>query len=270
MESIGSSKVAAMTDRAAIDAIVDDCDRYWRAAGLRRRTVADMRSQLERHLVEASLEGRSPESVVGPDTAGFAMEWAAAESSDADLPAWDDVVRRRRRKFEWTDVVMLLIVAGALAVGIATRGEGGSMDNETWRWIWVGAALFLGFAEMVTAGFFMLPFAVGAVIAAILAFTGVAPEIQMAVFVASSLISLVLLQRYVRKEDEHQPAVGSNRFVGQLAVVIQPVDRTSGSGRVRMETEDWRAVTDGEPIGTGTEVQVVDVRGARLVVEPTD
>ena len=144
------------------------------------------------------------------------------------------------------------------------------MDNETWRWIWVGAALFLGFAEMVTAGFFMLPFAVGAVIAAILAFTGVAAEIQMAVFVASSLISLVLLQRYVRKEDEHQPAVGSNRFVGQSAVVIQPVDRTSGSGRVRMETEDWRAVTDGEPIEVGTEVHVVDVRGARLVVEPAD
>ena len=270
MESIGSSKVAAMTDRAAIDAVVADCERYWRAAGLRRKVVADMRSQLEHHLVEASLEGRSPESVVGPDTASFAMEWAEAESSSTDLPAWEDVVRRRRRKFEWTDVMMLLIVAAALAVGIATRGEGDSMDNETWRWIWVGAALFLGFAEMVTAGFFMLPFAVGAVIAAILAFTGVAPEIQMAVFVASSLISLVLLQRYVRKEDEHQPAVGSNRFVGQRAVVLQPVDRTSGSGRVRMDTEEWRAVTDGEPIAAGTEVHVVDVRGARLVVEPTD
>jgi membrane protein implicated in regulation of membrane protease activity len=271
MESTGSSRVGGMTDRFAIDALVADCERYWKAAGLPRRVVADMRAQLERHLIEASLEGRSPESVVGADTAAFAMEWAAAEGPDGDdLPAWEDVVRRRRRRFEWTDLGILMIVAGAIVVGLATRGQGDSMDNETWRWIWVGAALFLGFAEMVTAGFFMLPFAVGAVIAAVLAFMDVAPEIQLTVFIASSLLSLVLLQRLVRKDDEHQPAVGSNRFVGQRAVVLQTVDRSSGTGRVRMDTEEWRAVTDGDPIDAGTEVEVVDVRGARLVVEVTE
>jgi membrane protein implicated in regulation of membrane protease activity len=266
MESTVSSRVATVTDRVAIDAVLADCERYWRAAGVRRRTVAEMRTQLEHHLVEAGFEGRSPESVVGPDPAVFAREWAAAEGADSELPAWDDVVRRRRRKFEWTDVMMLLTVAVALAVGIATRGQGENMDTETWRWIWVGAALFLALAEMVTAGFFMLPFAVGAVIAAVLAFSGVSPEIQMTVFIASSLLSLFLLQRYVRREDEHKPAVGANRFIGSRAVVLQPVDRTSGSGRVRMDTEEWRAVTDGEPIDAGTEVLVVDVRGARLVV----
>lgn len=144
------------------------------------------------------------------------------------------------------------------------------MDNETWRWIWVGAALFLGFAEMVTAGFFMLPFAVGAVIAAALAFFDVAPEIQLTVFIASSLLGLLVLQRYVRQEDEKQPAIGSNRYVGSRAVVLQTVDPSSGSGRVRMETEEWRAVTDGDVIEAGTEVQVVEVRGARLVVSPTE
>jgi len=259
-----------MTDRFAIDTVVADCERYWKAAGIPRRVVAGMRAELERHLIEASLEHRTPESVVGPDTASFAMEWAAAERSDGDLPPWEDVFRRRRRRFEWTDLLMLMIVAGALVVGLLTRGEGDSMDNETWRWIWVGAALFLGFAEMVTAGFFMLPFAVGAALAAILAFLDVAAEIQLTVFIASSLVSLVLLQRFVQKGDEHQPAVGSNRFVGQRALVLETVDRASGSGRVRMDTEEWRAVTDGDPIEQGSEVRVVDVRGARLVVEATE
>lgn len=270
MESIGSSKVVDVTDRVAIDAVVADCVRYWKASGLSTRVVAEMRAQLEQHLVEASFAGRTPESVVGPDTAAFAMEWAAAEGPGTDLPAWDDVFRRRRRTFEWTDLLMLVVVAGAIAVGLAVRGEGDSMDNETWQWIWVGAALFLGFAEMITAGFFMLPFAVGAVIAAVLAFLDVAPEIQLTVFIAASLVSLLVLQRFVRHGDEHQPAVGSNRFVGQHAVVLQPVDRTSGSGRVRMDTEEWRAVTDGDRIEAGTEVKVVDVRGARLVVEPAE
>ena len=144
------------------------------------------------------------------------------------------------------------------------------MENEVWRWIWVGAALFLGLAEMVTAGFFMLPFAVGAVIAAVLAFMDVEPVVQLVVFIVTSVVALVVLQRYVRKEDERQPAIGSNRFVGQRAVVLQTVDRTSGTGRVRMDTEEWRAVTDGSPIEAGTEVEVTEVRGARLVVQATE
>lgn len=259
-----------MTDRAGIDAVVADCERYWRAVGIKRRVAAEMRAELEQHLVDASLEGRSPEVVVGPDTAAFAMEWAAAERSGGDIPSWDDVFRRRSRRLGWSDAAILLIVAAAIFVGLATRGEGGDMENEVWRWIWVGAALFLGFAEMVTAGFFMLPFAVGAVIAAVLAFMDVGAVVQLIVFIVTSLAALVVLQRFVRKEDEHQPAIGSNRFIGQRAVVLQAVDRTSGTGRVRMDTEEWRAATDGPAIEAGTEVTVVEVRGARLVVEPTE
>jgi len=144
------------------------------------------------------------------------------------------------------------------------------MDAEMWRWIWVAAAVILGFAEIMTAGFFMLPFAVGAVIAAVLAFMDVAPAAQMGVFVVTSLISLVALQRFVRSTDEHQPRVGSNRFVGQRAVVLEDIDPATGSGRARFDTEEWRATTDGAPIASGTVVTVVDVRGARLVVEPAE
>lgn len=271
MQSTESWRRAAVTDRFAIDSLVADCERYWQAAGIKRSMVNDMRTELEHHLVEASLAGRTPEAVVGPDTAAFAREWAAAQgASEEQLPTWEEAVRGRGRRFAWTDMAILVIVAAAIAIGLATRGQGGGMDNETWRWIWVGASLFLGFAEIVTAGFFMLPFAVGAVIAAILAFADVAPVVQLVVFIASSLVALIVLQRFVRKEDEHQPAIGSNRFIGQRAVVLETVDRSSGTGRVRMDTEEWRAVTDGQRIEVGTEVEVVDVRGARLVVDPAE
>jgi membrane protein implicated in regulation of membrane protease activity len=259
-----------MTDRAAIDTITRDCERYWRSAGIARRTAAEMRAELEQHLVDASLDGRSPESVVGPDTAAFAVEWAAAASGETRLPAWEDVFRRRSRRFRWTDLAILVAVAAALVVAVSARGEGDGMETEAWRWIWVGAAVILGFAEMVTAGFFMLPFAVGAVLAAVLAFMDVDPAIQMGVFVASSLIALVGLQRFVKHSDEKQPRIGSNRFVGMRALVLEEIDRVKGTGRARMDTEEWRATTDGDPIAVGTEVTVVDVRGARLVVEPTE
>ena len=260
-----------MTDRVAINTVAADCERYWRAAGIKRRIAAEMRAELEQHLIEALIDGRTPESVVGADTATFAIEWAeATDRSRGALPTWDEVFRRRKRRFNWADLAILAIVAGAIVIGLATRGEGDGMDTETWRWIWIGAALFLGFAEMMTAGFFMLPFAVGAVIAAVLAFMDVAPAIQLVVFIATSLIALILLQRFVRHGDEAQHPIGANRFVGRTAIVLEAIDRTTGAGRVRMETEEWRATTDGDQIAVGTEVLIIGVRGTRLVVEPTE
>lgn len=272
MESIVSSMEAMVTDRAAIDAMLEDCARYWRASGIRRSVVRDMRQELEQHLVDATGEGRDLADVVGHDIAGFATDWALEKRGpDARLPSWDETVRGRRRGFGWMDVGILFVVTAVIAVALVTRGEGGGdVDNETWRFIWVGAAVFLGFAEVVTAGFFMLPFAAGAVIAAILAFAGVAPAIQLLVFIVSSLLALIALQRFVRHGDEHRPMVGANRFVDQRATVLEEIDRVSGAGRVRMDTEVWRATTEGGPIAAGTEVRVVDVRGARLVVEPTE
>ena len=125
--------------------------------------------------------------------------------------------------------------------------------------------------EMITAGFFSLPVALGATVAAILAFAGASVGVQWIAFVALSLVGLILLQRYARKEDETQPTVGANRFIGQRALVLEEVDRLNSRGRVRMDTEQWRATTEGaEKIPAGTEVLVIGVVGSRLVVVPAD
>ena len=58
------------------------------------------------------------------------------------------------------------------------------------------------------------------------------------------------------------------RYVDAVATVTESIDRVAGTGRVRMDTEQWRATTDGDSVlEQGIEVVVVDVRGARLVVE---
>lgn len=144
------------------------------------------------------------------------------------------------------------------------------MDNETWRWVWVVATLVLGFGEIVTAGFFMLPFAVGAFVATILAWLDVAPIVQLLTFIGVSLVSLFLLQTFVRKGDEDTPLMGSNRMLGQRGRVIETIDPQTGVGRVRVETEDWRATTDGPDLQVGTAVLVVGIRGTRLVVEKAE
>lgn len=144
------------------------------------------------------------------------------------------------------------------------------MSNEAWLWFWIGAAVFLAVAEIFTAGFFMLPFAVGAAAAAALAYADVGEIPQLIVFLVVSLIALFTLRRFVVHGDEKQHPVGANRFVGQRARVIEAIDPAHGAGRVRMDTEVWRATSDGGPIAEGADVKVVEVRGTRLVVAPLD
>jgi membrane protein implicated in regulation of membrane protease activity len=122
---------------------------------------------------------------------------------------------------------------------------------------------------MLTAGLFMLPFAIGAIAAAILAFANVAVPIQIGVFIAGSILSLWGIQRFAWSNREPMHAVGAKRYVDARATVIEKIDRIAGTGRVRLDTEQWRATTVlDEVIEVGTEVRVVDVTGARLVVEP--
>ena len=127
-----------------------------------------------------------------------------------------------------------------------------------------------GIGELFTAGFFMLPFAVGAVVAFILALLHVDPAIVLTVFLVVSVLTLVIFQRLVRQGDQRQHPVGANRYVGRRVLVLERIDRVSGTGRVRLETETWRATTDGDPIVEGAEVRVVEMRGTRLVVASED
>ena len=58
---------------------------------------------------------------------------------------------------------------------------------EFWRWVWLVAAAVFAIGEMAIAGsFFLAPFAIGAVVAAILAFAGVPVGIEWLAFAAVS------------------------------------------------------------------------------------
>ncbi|MFQ5947392.1 MAG: NfeD family protein, partial [Acidimicrobiia bacterium] len=152
-----------------------------------------------------------------------------------------------------------------------TTRRASAMDVEVWRWIWIGAALFLALAEIVTAGFFMLPFGIGAAVAALLAWLDVAVAAQWVAFLGVSVVALFGLRRFVRFEDEDRPTVGATRFLNRRATVLEEIDRVKGTGRVRMETEEWRATTDANTsIPAGVEVRVTGVSGSRLIVAALD
>lgn len=252
----------------SVDHVLERCERYWRETGVRDTAITDMRRELESHLREAVAAGKSPAVVVGDDIPGFAESWAAEQRGPRRRATWSEV-RRQGREGRGIGVFAVLVVVVVAALIWVGPKEDSVEDIEVWRWVWLGAAVVLGIGEMITAGLFMLPFAVGAVVAGILAFFEVAVWVQIVVFLGVSIAALWGLRSFAWREAEPTYPVGAKRYVDAIGTVVEPVDRIAGTGRVRVETEQWSATTDLDGvIETNTEVRVVDVRGARLVVEP--
>ncbi|MDF1594823.1 MAG: NfeD family protein [Acidimicrobiia bacterium] len=258
------------TDRTVTE-IVADCERYWLQTRVPRKTADEMRTELEQHLLEATSEGKSPSTVVGPDIATFAEAWASEQRDrSGQLPSWQDVKSgnsERRRNARYALLAYVLIVAAITALGFVVGKGDEAMDFEVWRWVWTILAVVMLIGEMFTAGFFLLPFGIGAGAAALLAWFETGLAVQWITFFAVSIISLLYVRRFVHHQDDFEPTpVASNRFLHAKAIVLETIDPHAGSGMVRMESEEWRATSDGEVIEAGSEVRVERITGSRLVV----
>ena len=142
------------------------------------------------------------------------------------------------------------------------------MENEVWRWLWTCSAVVFSLAEVFTAGFFLLPFAIGAAAAAVLAWVDVHILWQWLVFFVGSAVSFVYLRRFVRRlDDDEQPRVGAKRLIDAQGRVIERVDEDAQTGMVRIGGEEWRA-SAAESIEVDTRVMVTEIDGTRLVVVP--
>ena len=138
-------------------------------------------------------------------------------------------------------------------------------------WVWVVLAVVFSVAEIFTAGFFMLPFGIGAACAAALEFFWPGTiALQWIAFVGISSLLLVGLRRFANQVTHEPPIkVAGDRLIGKRGVVIEALEEHDGPGRVRVEREEWRADAPGHPaLSVGTAIEVVAVVGTHLVVEP--
>ena len=145
------------------------------------------------------------------------------------------------------------------------------MDAELGRWLWLGLAVVMGIGEVVTAGFFLLPFVIGGGAAAVMSWIGLSVLAQWLVFFGISLLSWAVLHRYIRQQDSTgQPQVGANRWAGSTGLVLEDIDPISGEGMVRISGEEWRATvrTGQNNIPAGDTIEVVGVEGTKLIVVP--
>ena len=142
------------------------------------------------------------------------------------------------------------------------------MIIEIW-WIWmIIAALFI-IGEIFTAGFFLFCFGIGAAVAGVLALLGVGFGWQLGAFVVVSGILFVSSRRLAERFSKKQPpGIGADRFIGKRGIVLEGIDNSLNTGRVRLDKEEWRADSEtGSIIPEGKMVEVVRLDGTHLVVK---
>ncbi|MBN1192201.1 MAG: NfeD family protein [Coriobacteriia bacterium] len=139
---------------------------------------------------------------------------------------------------------------------------------NVWVWVWAALAAALIVGEMFTAGFFLLPFGIGAAVAAVLTFFDAAVGWQWLAFLGVSALMLFSLRRFSDKVTHEPPEkMGADRLIGKQGTVIEDVEPGDGGGRIRIEREEWRADATGiDVIPTGSRVIVDSIVGTHLIV----
>jgi membrane protein implicated in regulation of membrane protease activity len=139
----------------------------------------------------------------------------------------------------------------------------------TWV-IWLVAACLLGVGEMHTGGFFLGPFAIGALLAAVLSLAGAGAAGSAIAFLLVSLLMLVLLRPLARRHRRLPPAMrsGAAALVGRDAIVLERIANREGVGCVKIDGEVWtaRSYDEDDVMNPGEQVQVVEIRGATALV----
>jgi membrane protein implicated in regulation of membrane protease activity len=136
--------------------------------------------------------------------------------------------------------------------------------------IWLIAAVVFGVGEIATLGFFLAPFAGGALIAALVTALGAGTAVGWAVFLVVSVLLLAALRPLARSHRRQAPLLrtGTAALVGRTGLVIERIANDEGVGCVRIDGEVWtaRSYDDDEVIDVGKRVQVVEIRGATALV----
>ncbi len=123
---------------------------------------------------------------------------------------------------------------------------------------------------MLTSGFFLAPFAVGGLGAAIAAAAGAGELGSWIVFVVVSVLMLGVVRPIARSHIKTPPQIrtGSAALVGQQGIVLERIANDEGIGCVRIDGEVWtaRAYDDDHVIEAGTRVHVLQIKGATALV----
>ncbi len=134
-----------------------------------------------------------------------------------------------------------------------------------WTIILIGMILI----ELVTQGLTTIWFAGGALIALVLALAGTPVWVQVAAFLAVSILLLVFTRPLAQKYfNTNRSRTNVESLVGKEAIVLEEIDNIRESGKIKLNGLEWTARSfGGENIPKDSIVTVHHIEGVKAIVE---
>ena len=144
------------------------------------------------------------------------------------------------------------------------------MGIEVWH-LWMFAAVIFFIFEIFTPSFFMACIGIGCVAGSLTTLLGGGTVAQLLFFSVATLASFVgvrpLMKKYFYTKSE-QVRTNVDNLVSRTARVSERIDSATGSGRVVVDGDDWKAVSlHNTPIEKGEMVEIVKVDSVILTVK---
>ena len=133
-------------------------------------------------------------------------------------------------------------------------------------WLIVAGLCFV--IEIYTVGFFIFWFGIGALCALIVSFFTNNLFVQVAVFLVTSSLLVILTKPLMKKFIKNDKTVPTNFFSlsGKQGIVTKKIDCSNSTGQVKVNGELWSAISDSD-IEKDVKVKVLNIDGVKLKVE---
>ena len=137
-------------------------------------------------------------------------------------------------------------------------------------YVWLILAGVFVIGEVLTSGFLIFWLGLGALIAMAVSFITDKIIIQTTVFLISSVI-LILATKPLVKKFANTETVKTNvsSIIGKKGLVTKDINSINSTGQVKIDGELWSAIGENDmEISKGTEVEVIEIKGVKVIVAP--
>ena len=137
-------------------------------------------------------------------------------------------------------------------------------------YVWLILAGIFVIGEVITSAFLIFWFSLGSLVAMIVSFFTDNIIIQTTVFLISSVILILATKPLVKKFANIETIkTNAQSIIGKKGLVTKDINSINSTGQVKIDGELWSAIgTDDMDIPKGTEVEVNEIKGVKVIVTP--
>ncbi len=136
----------------------------------------------------------------------------------------------------------------------------------------LGVLFFI--AELFTADFLFASIGLACLITSVFAFLGFSLYVQLVIFSLSIIIIFATIRPFVKKFLEGKnkaKELGLNTLIGKKGKVSEKIDNTQDIGRVKIDADNWKAISEtNEIIEEGESVIVTKMESITIFVKKVD